>query len=134
MREWTSNHSYPTRTANLHDGSGANPQNEGYFLRNNGPTATVHDDGKIDTLVGGLERDWFFARLGEPVAMRSSAGKQTKKCGACRRSANNYPPAPSKCSRTRFRANFAARLWISVRVPNQLKLQLRTPPPDATAT
>jgi len=68
MREWTSDHSYANRTANLRNGSGTNPQNEGYFLRNNGAAATVHDDGKIDTLVGGLERDWFFARLGEPVA------------------------------------------------------------------
>jgi uncharacterized repeat protein (TIGR01451 family) len=68
MREWTSNHSYANRTANLRNGSGANPLNNGHFLRNSGAAATVHDDGRTDLLVGGPERDWFFARLGAPAA------------------------------------------------------------------
>ena len=30
-----------------------------------GPGGTVFDDVAIDTLLGGGESDWFFAKLGE---------------------------------------------------------------------
>lgn len=67
VSEWTSARSYAQRTANL-DGTGSgasfdNRLNGNYFLTNDGPAATVHDDGVKDTLTGSSGRDWYFANL-----------------------------------------------------------------------
>jgi Ca2+-binding RTX toxin-like protein len=66
-REWTSGHSFDQRTANI-AGTGSGPSfaarlNDNYFLRGDGPGATVHDDNERDVLVGSTGRDWFFANL-----------------------------------------------------------------------
>ena len=71
MAEWTSSRSFQQRTSNLEGvGSGSN-----WTSRANGNTflvakpggsheVTVFDDGEVDLLVGGADRDWFFANLG----------------------------------------------------------------------
>ncbi|HLQ43835.1 MAG TPA: calcium-binding protein [Planctomycetaceae bacterium] len=55
VKEWTAATPYATRVANLHAGVGLN----GSRLT----ADTVHHDSiNIDTLFGGTESDWFFAR------------------------------------------------------------------------
>jgi Ca2+-binding RTX toxin-like protein len=64
MDEWTSSHDYNTRVKNLRgdDNSGfANRSNGNYFLQARGENRTVFDDKSRDVLVGGSQRDWFFA-------------------------------------------------------------------------
>lgn len=64
--EWTSDRPYPTRVANLRDGSGSlNRQNGAFFLRSTDPEPTVFDDGAIDLLMGGNGRDWFLLFPGD---------------------------------------------------------------------
>jgi hypothetical protein len=59
--EWSSNRSYEDRVVNLR-GTGAGPRANGdFFLTTSGPYATVFEDGSVDTLFGGTDRDWFFA-------------------------------------------------------------------------
>ena len=59
MAEWTSGRSYGERLTNLRTGSGpelnANQRLEA--------GSTVLDYGAIDSLFGGVQRDWFFADL-----------------------------------------------------------------------
>jgi Ca2+-binding RTX toxin-like protein len=64
MAEWTSNHSYAQRVANLTQmglNPGFNGLNGDTFLINEGEDATVFDDGVADFLSGGGDRDLFFA-------------------------------------------------------------------------
>jgi hypothetical protein len=59
--EWLSSRSNAVRVANLTDGSGSAQRNNGvYFLRSNGPNATVIDDAELDKLFGGSGRDWIL--------------------------------------------------------------------------
>jgi hypothetical protein len=61
--EWSSNRSYGDRVANLR-GTGNGPRANGNdFLIASGIRATVFDDDAEDILIGGLDRDWYFARL-----------------------------------------------------------------------
>jgi Ca2+-binding RTX toxin-like protein len=65
MAEWTSNHSYAQRVANLTEmglNAGAGSRlNGNVFLVAEGEDATVFDDGVVDFLSGGGDRDLFFA-------------------------------------------------------------------------
>jgi hypothetical protein len=67
LLEWTSERDYATRTANLMGtGSGTSFDdrlNGDYFLKTDGPEATVLDDGAYDVLTGSAGQDWFFAQL-----------------------------------------------------------------------
>jgi Ca2+-binding RTX toxin-like protein len=70
MAEWTSNHSYADRMANLSGTGSSNRLNGDTYLIAQGPAATVHSDSSIDVLYGGGGRsnDWFFADLDGPFA------------------------------------------------------------------
>jgi uncharacterized repeat protein (TIGR01451 family) len=62
MAEWTSSRSYDDRTANIR-GTGTGPRANGsVFLTASGPHPTVFDNRAIDTLIGGVGRDWYFAK------------------------------------------------------------------------
>ncbi len=63
MAEWSSNHSYSQRVANVTAAAGmsATRLNGNTFLINEGEDATVFDDGVIDFLSGGGDKDLFFA-------------------------------------------------------------------------
>lgn len=65
--EWRSTRTYPERVANLR-GTGSGPPfdarlNADYFLRLSGAAPTVLDDDRADRLLGGSQRDLFFAHL-----------------------------------------------------------------------
>jgi Ca2+-binding RTX toxin-like protein len=64
LAEWTTPRDYKTRIANLMGtGSGSDFDhrlNGNIFLKTEGQTATVHDDGAADKLTGGSGRDWFL--------------------------------------------------------------------------
>jgi Ca2+-binding RTX toxin-like protein len=73
MAEWTSSRTFQQRVANLEGaGSGAswtNRLNANIFLvsQPGGPNdVTVFDDESVDLLVGGADRDWFFANYTGP--------------------------------------------------------------------
>jgi CSLREA domain-containing protein len=69
LAEWTSTRSYEQKRANLTNaGSGptfADRLNGDHFLLASGAGQTVFDDGLLDILVGGADRDWSFAALGD---------------------------------------------------------------------
>jgi Ca2+-binding RTX toxin-like protein len=68
LAEWSSDHSLPTRIANLTDGSGSSDrQNGGYFLNGD----TLVDDGVTDLLFGDSRVDWFLAFPGDQVIDRN---------------------------------------------------------------
>jgi Ca2+-binding RTX toxin-like protein len=72
LAEWTSERPYADRVANL--------RGVGTGLRLNGDVflsvdETVHDDGVQDLLVGGGERDWYFARLNNEVGFDTIADR-----------------------------------------------------------
>jgi Ca2+-binding RTX toxin-like protein len=69
MAEWTSNHDYATRVANLTDsGSGLlSSLNAAYFLLDSGSGQTVFNDSSSDTLTGSAGSDWFFAGTADKV-------------------------------------------------------------------
>lgn len=54
LAEWTSGNDYETRVANIRDGLG---ETDGNSLS---AGVTVFDDGVVDGLFGGGDRDWFF--------------------------------------------------------------------------
>src|SRR5262245_17288677 len=63
LSEWTSPRDYETRVANLR-GDGTGPRLNGdYFLKTNGPDATLYDDSDEDRMTGDSGRDWFIANL-----------------------------------------------------------------------
>jgi Ca2+-binding RTX toxin-like protein len=73
MAEWTSTRSFDQRTRNLEaTGSGSswsNRANGNTFLiaqPGGSHAVTVFDDDECDLLMGGLDRDWFFANLTGP--------------------------------------------------------------------
>jgi hypothetical protein len=72
MAEWGSADSYTTRLNDLQGGGGLN----GSFLLN---TSTVHDNGKVDTLIGttGSALDWFLAGLTDVPKNKKSGEAQT---------------------------------------------------------
>lgn len=59
MRVWTSN-SYETASARLRAGIQLNEKTIKL------DASTVQDDNRMDLLVGGADRDWYFARMGRP--------------------------------------------------------------------
>lgn len=63
LAEWTSNRSYNARLANLHGTGSGTRANQNLFLTPSGSSRTVFDDGSIDLVSGGKDRDWFFANL-----------------------------------------------------------------------
>jgi hypothetical protein len=65
MAEWTSNHSYADRIANLSGIGSADRLNGDIYLIAQGPAATVHNDSSIDVLYGGGggSSNWYFADL-----------------------------------------------------------------------
>ncbi len=72
MREWTSDHDFATRVANL-SGNTSSPLfsaarlNDSYFLIDSGPDQTVFNDTSKDKLTGSAGRDWFFAGAGDKI-------------------------------------------------------------------
>ena len=72
MAEWGSADSYTTRLNDLQGGGGLN----GSFLLN---TSTVHDNGKVDTLIGttGSASDWFLAGLTDVLKNKKNGEAQT---------------------------------------------------------
>jgi streptogramin lyase len=72
MAEWGSGDSYTTRINDLTNGGGLNGSS-----RLN--TSTVHDNGKVDTLVGTTTTalDWFFAGTSDVVKNKTSGEVQT---------------------------------------------------------
>ena len=72
MAEWGSTDSYTTRVNDLLGGGGLN----GPALLN---TSTVHDNGKVDTLIGttGSAVDWFLAGLTDVVKHKTTGEVQT---------------------------------------------------------
>ena len=69
LAEWTSNHDYATRIANLTDtGTGLLSRlNANYFLLDSGSGQTVFNDSSSDTLTGSTGSDWFFAGTADKV-------------------------------------------------------------------
>lgn len=59
MSEWTSARPFDERVANI-NGTGVGPRNNGDTFLQVG--VTVFDEGALDTLSGGIDADWFFAR------------------------------------------------------------------------
>jgi hypothetical protein len=72
MAEWGSADSYATRVNDLLNGGGSN----GSSVLN---TSTVHDNGKVDTLIGttGSAFDWFLAGLTDVIKNKKSGEVQT---------------------------------------------------------
>jgi PKD repeat protein len=72
MAEWGSADSYTTRVNDLQGGGGLN----GTSLLS---TSTVHDNGKVDTLIGttGSASDWFLAGLTDVLRNKKSGEAQT---------------------------------------------------------
>ena len=64
LTEWTSDHSYPVRIANLRSGAGGLPKLD---------STTVFDDGAVDTLHGHQGIDWFFAGPNDRLPDRQPA-------------------------------------------------------------
>ena len=63
LAEWTGPREAEIRVANLR-GNGSGPRLNGdYFLKTDGPDATLFDDGDQDQATGGSGRDWFIANL-----------------------------------------------------------------------
>lgn len=66
--EWISARTFAQRTANIW-GNGTGTRANGSFHLNSDPndqvTDTVFADGDVDSLVGGLNQDWFFADLAD---------------------------------------------------------------------
>src|SRR5439155_17228318 len=75
MDEWTSNHDFATRRANLTDtGSGLQWRlNADYFLLDSGSGQTVFNDSSSDTLTGSAGSDWFFAGTADKVTDLSAS-------------------------------------------------------------
>ncbi|MBI3409088.1 MAG: hypothetical protein HY040_12130 [Planctomycetes bacterium] len=70
MAEWTSNHDYSTRVANIR-GTTVGPRfNSDFYFQVDGPSATVFDDLARDVLTGSAGLDWFFANLDSGVRDR----------------------------------------------------------------
>ena len=71
MSEWTSNHDYATRIANLTDQTGSAGflarLNDSYFLLDQGSSQTVFNDSSTDTLTGSASSDWFFAGTADKI-------------------------------------------------------------------
>jgi Ca2+-binding RTX toxin-like protein len=66
LAEWVSPRDYATRVANLR-GTGTGPRlNGNFFLKAQGPGATVFDDLAVDVLTGSGGQDWFWANLSGP--------------------------------------------------------------------
>jgi hypothetical protein len=59
LAEWTSEHDFDTRVANLRNGGGLNAA---FVMVSN---ETVFDDGAMDQLFGGLADDWLFEFPGD---------------------------------------------------------------------
>ena len=57
---------YAERVSHL-EGLTGGGLNAPYFLKGQGPNATVFDDAAADTLTGGGGSDWFFARRARRV-------------------------------------------------------------------
>jgi Ca2+-binding RTX toxin-like protein len=71
MAEWTSNHDYATRVANLTDQTASAGflvrLNDAYFLLDQGSGQTVFNDSSTDTLTGSAGSDWFFAGTADKI-------------------------------------------------------------------
>jgi len=71
MAEWTSDHDYATRVANLTDQTSSvgflSRLNGDYFLLDSGCGQTVFNDSSSDTLTGSAGSDWFFAGTADKV-------------------------------------------------------------------
>jgi probable HAF family extracellular repeat protein len=63
MAEWTSNHSYTERVANLSGTGSSDRLNGNYFLTAGGNAPTVHSGHSVDTILGGSGQNWYFANL-----------------------------------------------------------------------
>jgi hypothetical protein len=59
QQEWTSSRKLNVRVANLRSGGGPNLSPLGIKLRGD---ESVFDEGGVDALFGGNDRDWFFSR------------------------------------------------------------------------
>lgn len=74
MNEWTSNHDFATRVANLNNtntgSSFLGRLNEDYFLIEG---VTVFEDGSRDTLTGSAGLDWFFAGTADRITDLSAS-------------------------------------------------------------
>jgi len=61
MAEWTSNHSYADRVANITSGSGSVPRLNGSIFIT--PDVTAFDDGEVDSLTGTSGQDLFIINV-----------------------------------------------------------------------
>jgi hypothetical protein len=68
--EWISTRTFAIRTANIW-GNGSGTRNNGLYFLNNDPsdaiTDTVFADADLDSLMGGLNQDWFFSSASESL-------------------------------------------------------------------
>jgi hypothetical protein len=68
--EWISTRTFAVRTANIW-GNGSGTRNNGLYFLNNDPsdaiTDTVFADADLDSLMGGLNQDWFFSSASESL-------------------------------------------------------------------
>jgi Ca2+-binding RTX toxin-like protein len=79
--EWTSNRTFAQRTANIW-GNGTGSRSNGEFYLNSDSsdqvTDTVFADGNVDSLIGGLGQDWFFADLADSTDFSGSGTSPDK--------------------------------------------------------
>jgi hypothetical protein len=66
MAEWSSNHSYAERVANLSGNGAANRLNGDVYLIAKGPAATVHVSNSSDLILAS-DSDWIFAGLNDHI-------------------------------------------------------------------
>ena len=75
--EWTSNHDFATRVANISDQMNspgfANRLNGNYLLIDAGVGQTVFNDSSKDTLEGDAGRDWFFTGAADKLTDLSAS-------------------------------------------------------------
>ncbi|MEY2613619.1 MAG: Bifunctional hemolysin/adenylate cyclase precursor, partial [Planctomycetota bacterium] len=70
VAEWISTRTFAVRTANIW-GNGSGTRNNGIYFLNSDPsdaiTDTVFADADLDSLMGGLNQDWFFSSASESL-------------------------------------------------------------------
>ncbi|HMC67265.1 MAG TPA: calcium-binding protein, partial [Gemmataceae bacterium] len=79
MAEWTSNHDFATRVANINDQMNspgfANRLNGNFFLIDAGVGQTVFNDSSKDVMTGSAGSDWFFAGTADKITDLSAADR-----------------------------------------------------------
>ncbi|MFM2217406.1 MAG: hypothetical protein RL240_1724, partial [Planctomycetota bacterium] len=79
--EWTSARTFAQRTANIWGNGTGSRSNGEYYLNSDSSdqvTDTVFADGNVDSLIGGLGQDWFFANLADSTDFSGSGTSPDK--------------------------------------------------------